>query len=80
MTLLNDISEIIDDHWEMVFSSIELYRVEMLRSLMEEEGITSVIVNKQSSAYIMIGDIELYVKREDILKSKLIINQFLKSE
>ena len=70
----------IDDHWEMVFSSTALYKVEMLKSLLEEEEITSVIVNKQSSAYIVIGDIELYVKREEILNAKLIIDQFLSSE
>ncbi|MCX6251362.1 MAG: DUF2007 domain-containing protein [Bacteroidetes bacterium] len=80
MILHNDSHEEIDDHWEMVFSTPQLYRVEILKSLLEEEGIPSVIINKQSSAYIMIGEIELHVKREDILNAKLIINQSLNSE
>jgi hypothetical protein len=80
MTPYDEINEVADDHWEMVFSSTKLYRVEMAKSLLEEEGIPSVIVNKQDSAYITIGEIELYVNREDILKGKYIINQFIDSE
>lgn len=64
-----------DDKWEMIFSSSALYYVEIMKALLQDENIPSVIVNKQDSAYIVIGEIELYVKREDILKAKQIINQ-----
>jgi hypothetical protein len=68
-----------DENWEMVFSSATLYRVEMIKSLLEEENIDSVIINKKDSAYNF-GEIELYVKREDILVTKVIINRFLGHE
>ena len=68
-------SEKMDDQWEMIFSSSKLYQVEIMKALLEDENIPCVIVNKQDSAYIVIGEIELYVKREDVLKAKQIINQ-----
>lgn len=69
-----------DEQWEKIFSSTALYRVEMLKALLEEENIVSVIINKQDSAYLTFGEIELYVKREDILKAKFIVNKFLGRE
>ena len=64
-----------DEQWEVVFSSPKLYQAEIMKSLLEDENIPGVIVNKQDSAYIVIGEIELYVKKEDILKAKQIINR-----
>ncbi len=69
-----------DDQWEKIFSSPKLYRAEMLKSLLEEEEIASVIINKQDSSYMVFGEIELYVKRDDILQANLIVNRFLSSE
>jgi hypothetical protein len=66
-----------DENWEKIFSTTERYRVEILKTLLEEEEITSVIVNKQDSSYISFGEIELYVRREDILKAKRIADRFL---
>jgi len=69
-----------DEQWEMIFSSAALYRAEMLKSLLLEEGIPAVVINKQDSSYIVIGEVEVYSKREDVLKAKLIVNRFLASE
>jgi hypothetical protein len=68
-------SEQMDEQWGAIFSSPKLYQVEIMKSLLEDENILCVIVNKQDSAYIVIGEIELYVKSEDILKAKQIINR-----
>ena len=69
-----------DEQWEVIFSSTALYRVEMLKSLLQEENIPAVMINKQDSSYIVIGEIELYIKREDVLKGKQIVNRFLARE
>ena len=69
-----------DDQWEMIFSSPKLYQVEIMKSVLQDENIPAVIVNKQDSAYILIGEIELYVKIEDVLKAKQIINRSLANE
>lgn len=73
-------SEKMDDQWEMIFSSSKHYQVEIMKALLQDENIPCVIMNKQDSAYIVIGEIELYVKRKDVLKAKQIINQSLTSE
>ena len=59
-------------HWEAVFSTTLLYKAEIIRGMLEEEGIQAVIVNKQDSSYLSFGDVEVYVKSEDILKAKQI--------
>jgi hypothetical protein len=64
-----------EEQWEMIYSSPRLYQVEIMKSVLQDENIPAVIINKQDSAYIVIGEIELYVKSEDILKAKQIINR-----
>lgn len=64
-----------NESWEKIYSSISPPRVELLRSLLENEGIPAVIVNKQDSMYVMIGEVELYTTREYILKAKNIIEK-----
>jgi len=55
--------------WEKIYSSISPPRVELLRSLLENEGIPAVVVNKQDSMYVMIGEVELYTQRDYVLKA-----------
>ena len=69
-----------EDQWELIFSSTAPYQAEIARSLLSENDIVSVIVNKQDSSYLTFGEIELYVKRSEILKAKQIINTLPESE
>jgi hypothetical protein len=64
-----------DSRWEVVYTTKQLYQAEIFRGLLEEEGIHSVIVNKQDSSYIAFGDIELVVSLEDTLNAKQIIER-----
>ena len=52
----------------------------MLKDLLENENIPAVIVNKKDSSYLAFGEIELNVRREDILNAKVIVDQFLSDE
>lgn len=70
----------VDDQWEKIFSATERYKIEILKTLLEEEEIISVVVNKQDSSYLIFGEIELHVKREDILKAKRIVDRFLEKK
>lgn len=67
------------EHWECLYGTKYLYKVEILKSLMEENEIPCVIVNKQDSAYLF-GDIELYVKQDDVLRAQKILQHFLDDE
>lgn len=59
--------------WVKIYSSELLYKVEIAKSVLEENGILSVILNKQDSAYGMFGMIELYVNSEFALKAVNVI-------
>jgi hypothetical protein len=69
-----------EEQWEVIFSSTKRYRVEILKSLLLEENIPAVIVDKQDSSYLIFGEIELYVERADILEAKRIVEKFLADE
>ena len=64
------------EQWEMVFSTNSLYQAEILKAVLEEENIVSVVINKQDSSYLAFGEAELYVKCEDILQAKQIAIKF----
>ena len=60
------------EQWEKVYGTNAGYQAEILKALLEEENIVSIVVNKQDSSYLSFGDVEVYVKSEDILKAKQI--------
>jgi hypothetical protein len=68
-----------DENWAPIFSSTKLYEIELLSGMLSENDIDCFIVNKQDSAYL-IGDIDLYVQIDDILKAKQLISKYNQSE
>ena len=71
--------EKVNERWVCLFGSRHLYKAEILKALLNEHDISSVIINKQDSAYLF-GDIELYVILDDILKAQQVLETFLKDE
>ncbi len=69
-----------DFEWEVIFSTTLLYKAEIIKGLLEDEGIPCVIVNKQDSSYLAFGEIELFVPREDVLKAKQIMERAVTDE
>jgi hypothetical protein len=59
--------------WTLVFTGVKIHEAELIKSLLESNNITSVIINKQDSVYL-IGDIEIYVPVEDAFNANQIIN------
>ena len=47
--------------WVKVFSSIDVIKSEIVKTMLIEQGIPAIMMNKQDSAYVVIGDIELMV-------------------
>ena len=74
LKILQYLQKMSDDHWVKVFSSSKGYLVEITHSVLEEEGIESVIINKIDSAYLF-GESELFVKEEDALTAMQIISK-----
>jgi hypothetical protein len=62
-------------NWIKVYSTTNLQHIELLRHLLKESGIDAIVMNKQDSAYISIGEIDLMVNGTDVLRSKKIISE-----
>jgi len=62
------------DNWQLIYSSSLQYKVELVKAVLQDSGIESVLVNKKDSSYHF-GEIELFVQLDDVLRSKQIINR-----
>ena len=47
---------------------------EITKQMLEENNINVVLLNKQDSSYLMFGDIELYVNKEQLNQAKDLLN------
>ncbi len=62
-----------DDKWQKIYSSGHEHKVEIVKAVLKDMDIDSVIVNKKDSAYLF-GDLELYVHADQVIRAKRIIN------
>ena len=58
--------------WKLVFSTSKLYLAEMVKDILEDNGFNVVTLDKQDSFYLF-GEIELYVKPDDVIRAKFLI-------
>ncbi len=64
-----------ESNWVKVYASTKLHNVELLRNILEEKDLRAIVVNKQDSFYPSIGEIELYVKSDEVMAAKRIIEE-----
>lgn len=64
-----------EEGWIAVYTTNILYQAELLRNVLGDNGIESIIINKQDSSY-KFGAIEIYVKRDNVLKAKMLVKEF----
>ena len=60
--------------WVKIYSSDSPLQIEIAKSLLQENNIDSMEVSKKDSVYIF-GEIELYVKDDIAIISKIILTQ-----
>ena len=65
-----------EKEWVRIFESPDEMKVEIARQLLEENQIASAIINKRDRVYL-IGDVELYVNRDMVIKAKAVIKDLL---
>jgi len=59
--------------WAMI-SSFHLAAIaELQKAVLEASGIPAITINKSDSSYHF-GEVELYVKRDDVIRAKLILD------
>ena len=61
--------------WELIYINNQLHKTEIVRSVLADEGIESVSMDKRDSSYISIGDIEVYVQEENAMLARTIIEK-----
>lgn len=61
--------------WVRAYDTQQEYMAELARAVLSDNDIESVVINKKDSSYNFFGDVEVYVKRDNILKAKLILKQ-----
>jgi len=63
------------DNWEVIYSTNQLYEAELVKTMLSDNEIDCVIMNKQDSTY-RFGEIEVCVPTEGVLKAKQLILEF----
>ena len=62
-----------EKNWVSIFSTDQAYLADIARLVLDENNISSIILNRKDSSYQMLGEIELYVKRDEALRAKNLI-------
>lgn len=61
--------------WELIYTSTLPHRVEIVIEVLSDQEIEAVKLDKRDSSYTMLGEIEVYAKKEDAILAKIIIQQ-----
>jgi len=64
-----------DQNWEVVYTTNKVYEAEILKSIMAENNIECILMNKMDSSY-MIGEIEVMVPANQGNEAKQLIPLF----
>jgi hypothetical protein len=64
-----------EDNWEIARVFNKLYLAEIGKQVLEDNGIEAVILNQKDSAINSIGDVYLYVHKDNLEKAKQLLAQ-----
>lgn len=48
-------------NWYLLYKTRNAPQANIIKGMLEENSVPVMLINKQSSAYVMFGDVELYV-------------------
>lgn len=65
-----------EKEWVKVYSDTFEPKVEMFRIQLQNDGILALVLNQKDSAHVHIGELELYVKRNNVIKAKHLIESW----
>ncbi|MBC8266517.1 MAG: DUF2007 domain-containing protein [Flavobacteriales bacterium] len=63
------------DYWIKIYTSTDLFKIELLKGFLKENNIIAMSINKKDSSYLAFGDVELYVDSENVMKAKMLIKK-----
>lgn len=61
--------------WQCVFTTTQTYQAYIIRDLLKDHDIEAVVVDKQDSFYVTVGEIEVYVEAENVIKAKHLVKK-----
>ncbi len=61
--------------WVIAYDTKQEYLAEIARSVLFDNDIESVIINKKDSIYNLFGDVEIYVNRDNLIRAKQILQK-----
>ena len=66
-----------EKNWIKIFSSTNYFQSEMVKQVLTEHQIETVLINKQDSSHRTFGDIEVYIHQENFSNAIeiMILNQ-----
>jgi hypothetical protein len=66
-----------EKNWIKIFTSSDYYRSEIVKQVLTEHQIATVLINKQASSHRAFGDIEVYIHQENFSNAIeiMILNQ-----
>ena len=65
-----------DSSWVAIFSTTFAPKAQIIKLSLENQNIPALILDNQDSAHVHLGEIGVYVKRENVIKAKHLINQW----
>jgi hypothetical protein len=68
-----------EQDWIQLCSCNTIQEAQIIKSLLNDHGITAVLLNKQDSSYLF-GEHEIFVSREEVLKAKMILQNSNRQE
>jgi hypothetical protein len=63
-----------NENWQVVYSTQQEYKAEIVKAVLDDNGIKCFSLSKKDSAYLF-GEIELYVSPDHILRARQIIER-----
>jgi len=66
-----------EKNWVRIYKSTNFYQAEIVKQMLLQHAIETVLLNKQDSSYLNFGNVEVYVHQEDFDNAieLLILNQ-----
>lgn len=61
--------------WMVVFSSGSPQQAEMVRAMLEAHGIHAVVMDQRSSPYPLVGETELHVPQDDVMRALYLVRK-----
>lgn len=62
-----------ENDFVLIANASDIYEAELIRGLLEENGIEVNVINKKDSEFL-IGEVEIYVTEEDAARAKEILS------